>query len=93
MKKLEGYQKIDLSDFMITVIDPIISTCCCCLKKACGSHQRNKILEKTEEKINSELEITSLLHKLRNSYDSIKQYQSKSKMMVLKLNKERVIDI
>ena len=74
-------------------MDPVITSCCCCLKKTCGSHQRNKILEKAEEKINDELEITSLLHKLRNSYDSIKQYQSKSKMMDLKLNKERVIDI
>ena len=64
---------------------------CCC--KKCGIFTRPKILEKCEQKFNSELEITALLGKIRDSYDMLKNLQDKKSQSLLKYGKESIINL
>ena len=77
-------------------MDPIIASLmfpfACCFEKW-GIFSRPKILEKCEEKFNSELEITTLLGKIRDSHDMLKNLQDKKFQTLLKYGKDRIINL
>ena len=77
-------------------MDPIIASLmfpfACCFEKW-GIFSRPKILEKCEEKFNSELEITTILGKIRDSHDMLKNLQDKKFQTLLKYGKDRIINL
>jgi hypothetical protein len=65
------YEDIKITTFQV-LIDPILSffiplTSC----KSFSCRKRQRILEKSQEKFNDELDIITLLNKIRDSYDVV----------------------
>jgi len=63
----------------------------CCKRRGC--FLRPKILEKCEEKFTDELEVTNLLSKIRVTYDMLKNLLTNEQKLLLRYNKDRVIDL
>ena len=71
------YEDIRISTFE-TLIDPVLSffspfSIC----RSCSYRQRQRALEKSDEKFGDELDIISLLNKVRDSFDVIQHLADK----------------
>ena len=81
---------------MQLIFDPLIGKLClplkCCLKKQ-GFYKRPKILDKCEDTYVNELEIRSLLSKIRDTHAMVSNLQTRKHRELLKYTKDRVINI
>mmetsp|Transcript_11453 Transcript_11453/g.17247 ORF Transcript_11453/g.17247 Transcript_11453/m.17247 type:complete len:187 (+) Transcript_11453:1027-1587(+) len=89
------FSSIKISSFNL-ILDPFLGCLLwpfemCCKRRGC--FLRPKILEKCEEKFTDELEVTNLLSKVRLTYDMLAHLLTKEQKLLLKYNKERVIDL
>jgi hypothetical protein len=79
------------------LIDPILAVIFapikCCLKKSYGFIQRPKILERCQNKYSNELEIISLISRVRECHSMTSGLQSKQQKELLKYTKDRVINL
>mmetsp|Transcript_14830 Transcript_14830/g.22996 ORF Transcript_14830/g.22996 Transcript_14830/m.22996 type:complete len:457 (-) Transcript_14830:84-1454(-) len=96
MKTVEKkFEEIKFSTFDL-LMDPLLGYVFCfckpCMKSA-GFFQRPEVLTKCEDKFTEELEITTLLSKIRDSYDMLRHLQTDEQKQLLKFNQDRVIDL
>jgi hypothetical protein len=58
-----------------------------------GFFQRPKIMERCQDKYAQEIEITSLVNKIRDAHSMISGLQTKEQKQLLKYTKDRIIDL
>ena len=92
----EQFLKSKFARFKFTslqlVFDPLITAFCCCCTHL-DAFKRRKYLEKVSERFDSELDLLQILGKIRDSYDLIKHLVTPNEFNLLKINKDRVIDL
>ena len=74
-------------------VDSILSFCgfCCKCTHRLGSMKRQKILGECDKRITKELDILTIMRKLRDSYDLGRKLQSKNNLHLVRFEKKRVI--
>jgi len=90
------FMQIRFSSYQV-IFDPIISsltscfTKCCSFSKTSGFIKRSKLLDKCNDKFAKELDVLTLLGKIRDSYGMLKFFKGKEHNELLKFNKDRTV--
>ena len=85
-----NFKRINISTLQL-LFDPITSYLIC-FKSCCKQWERIKVLEKSDELFNQELNVRNLIDKLKSTYDLQKEF-IKQNDLYLKYNTSRVINI